>query len=215
VNKLIGAALVLVMAGFSGVSQAQTMPQLAGPRATVNQLPQSNEQGRAADAQPWTKRWYGWQVLAADTASFTTFMLGAMNADQTGGNTPLMVVGGGGYFLAAPIIHLAHHRPGAAAGSVGMRVLLPLVAAEIGAGRQTCPPPGGGDYGNCGLLGAVIGAGVGALAASLLDTTLNSVAPRVEEQERERTRKPGLQFGLSPALSADGKRGELRLYGTF
>lgn len=238
----------LVFAHAAGAQAAQNTAQqpptasfdeIPPAPASVNPIPQAAEPVRAPRAQPerlqrataptqptaapgvqpWTERWYGWQVLIADASSFGFFVLAVDAANQSYGQSStadaLMVVGGGGYFLAAPIIHLGHHRVGAAVASLAMRVVLPIVAGEVGLGAQRCPTPGTEDYGNCGLQGAAEGVVVGALVASVVDATLNSVGPQTVDRGDEHDTKHAPQFGLSPALSADGKRGELRLFGTF
>lgn len=72
--------------------------------------------------------WYGWQILAADSGSVLTgYGVGAGLK-----STEALVVGGVGYLAVAPIIHAIHGRGGAAAGSLGMRALVPLGGTFLG-----------------------------------------------------------------------------------
>ncbi|MEO8900182.1 MAG: hypothetical protein ABI488_01190 [Polyangiaceae bacterium] len=138
-------------------------------------------------------------MLVADASSFGLVALGVDGANQSYGQSntasALVVVGSGGYVLGPPIIHLAHHRVGAAVASLGMRVVLPVVAGAVGMRAQTCPTPGAEDRGNCGLSGAGDGVVVGAIVASVVDPTLNSVGPqtgvRDDVHETKRARAAG------------------------
>jgi hypothetical protein len=61
-----------------------------------------------------TTRWYGWQTLVADGTAIL-----ALTQSKT---TPLVAFGIADYLLGAPIIHWAHGRGAAGAGSLAMRV---------------------------------------------------------------------------------------------
>jgi hypothetical protein len=99
--------------------------------------------------------WYGWQPLIIDGLSI-----------------PLLAAAGAGgvtYLVGGPVVHLAHGRPGAALGSAGLRVGLPLVGGLISLAAYC--GDGGGEL--CGL--AVLpGAVVGALGAIAIDASLLS-----------------------------------------
>jgi hypothetical protein len=112
-----------------------------------------------------------------------------------------------GYLGGAPTLHILHHRPLNAVGSVGLRLALPALGALIGAGAATCPPAHG-DYGNCGTSQAVVGLGAGIVSASIIDASVSWEKPKPEA--------PGAaQLGFAPAIASDGKHGELRVFGTF
>src|SRR5215467_11328850 len=66
-------------------------------------------------------RWYGWQTLLVDGAA-----IGLGVATRNAG------VFLGAYALGAPIVHVAHERFGEAAGSLGLRVVMPLAAGGAG-----------------------------------------------------------------------------------
>jgi len=166
------------------------------------------------------RHWYGWQTLASDGASLGLMLAGIVTAAEHAGlyddETPVMAnvaatLGLAGYAAGAPVMHLVHERPGAAAASLGLRLALPLLGGALGAQSQTCPPPStsGDDYGNCGLGGLVLGLSAGVLAAVIIDATALSF----ERVEAEPPAGPRLSF--APVISNDGKRGELRVFGTF
>jgi hypothetical protein len=88
---------------------------------------------------------YGWQVAATDAtllgAAFTGFSLEGRDAsiDYVASNT-LMAVGGIGYFVGAPIVHLAHKRYGRAGVSIAIRTGLPMALGAFAAQFATCSP---------------------------------------------------------------------------
>lgn len=107
---------------------------------------------------PAARRWYGYQTLAVD-AFAVTFVFGVTKSDATAG-----LMGCLAYVVAAPIIHGIHHNGGAAAGSLALRLLLPLVGGLAGASA------GQGDSSGYGAIGGfAVGALVGVGAASLID----------------------------------------------
>jgi hypothetical protein len=73
-------------------------------------------------------RWYGWQTLLTDGGAVALPVVAA-----TSRNEPLtavaLVAGAGVFALGAPIVHLAHGRPGAFGLSLGLRLALPALAA--------------------------------------------------------------------------------------
>ena len=81
-------------------------------------------------------RWYGWQILVADVASFGTFVavapLRGTGADLLAGASLVSLVGDGA------VIHGLHGRAGAAIGSASVRLALPLVGGMI---AEAMAPP--------------------------------------------------------------------------
>ena len=73
-------------------------------------------------------------------------------------------LGVGTYLLGSPIVHLAHDHPGRAAGSFGLRVLLPFIGGLIGDKQGGCH----GDVCDSGNAG--LGLFAGMVAATVLDT---------------------------------------------
>jgi hypothetical protein len=81
--------------------------------------------------------WYGWQTLVTDGAGLALLFAGAgvydaaggsSSTGTTGGTTGLIVLltGGVGLHLAAPIVHWAHGHVGIGLASLGLRIFLPL-----------------------------------------------------------------------------------------
>jgi hypothetical protein len=133
------------------------------------------------------RRWYGWQLVIADVASTGLLIAGALTqaAEQIGGiddtsGVVLVWTSVGAFAFGGPIIHAAHGRFEAMAGSFGLRFGGPLVGVGIGAlmgafrvGCQTSVTYGSGgfasitpetvtdcstDYVLGGFIGAVVGA---------------------------------------------------------
>ncbi len=70
---------------------------------------------------PKTKTsWYGWQTLIADGGTLAaTYVTGS----------PIVFLGG--YALGAPIVHWAHGNVAAGFGSLGVRVVAPIVTTFV------------------------------------------------------------------------------------
>jgi hypothetical protein len=94
------------------------------------------------------------------------------------------------------------------AASLGIRLPLPIVGAAIGLGLQDCSSQGNDEW-FCGGTGLVAGFFMGMALASALDAGLFAW------DKPEPKASTGASFGLTPVLSADGKRGELRAFGQF
>lgn len=128
-----------------------------------------------ADSKPAADN-YGWQVAATDatliSAAFAGFSLegkdGSLNYVPS--NT-LMAVGGIGYFLGAPIVHIAHKRYGRAGVSIAIRTGLPMFAGVVASQFKSCSPS---EF-LCGLEEFGTGFAVGAVAAAVVDSAL--IAP--------------------------------------
>jgi hypothetical protein len=80
---------------------------------------------------------------------------------------PLFWLAGGGYLLAAPIVHVAHGNPGRAVASLGLRVGLPVAFFGVGALVEDCQ---GREF--CGLASLVIGVPLGMATAIALDAAV-------------------------------------------
>jgi hypothetical protein len=139
--------------------------------------------------------WYGWQILVVDASALGLTFLSTRASGAAG--TASGVLGVGAYLAGGSIIHAVHRRPGAiVAGSVALRLVLPLLGAFVGAAAahsavsecesgRASSGDGQSLTGLCGLTTfgyAAAGAGIGALAASILDVTAlawtPSAAPR-------------------------------------
>lgn len=156
-----------------------------------------------------SRSWYGSEILISDGASAgligLSIGLALQNSTKTAAVETLLL-GMGSYVLAPPIIHAAHGRWGIASASLSVRVFMPFVGAAAGTSDgKSC---GADSIDICGR-GAAVGALIGRVLASVLDAGLFSYERRSADVEASS------RFGLSPALSADGKRGELSAFGTF
>jgi hypothetical protein len=112
-------------------------------------------------------------------------------------NAPLgPVLGAGAYVLTAPSIHLGHHRPLAALGSISLRIAAPLALNALVEKGPCGPDP---------CLGPGFFAGMA--LASLVDVTLlahDSGEPTPKKTER-----------VTPTVAAGPKSTALFLTGSF
>ncbi|MDB4934030.1 MAG: uncharacterized protein JWP87_1002 [Labilithrix sp.] len=153
------------------------------------------------DSPPTESRWYGWQVLLVDGA--------AVVAGAATQELPIFLTM---YAVGAPIVHAGHGRGGAALGSLGLRVGLPLVAGGVSYAllAQSCGKDSG-DY--CGLGAVAVGilaAGAGMVTASLIDVFAIS-----HESVAATPRRPKA-FTVTPSAHVD-PRGDFSVgaFGTF
>jgi len=126
-----------------------------------------------AQSEPSPTRSYRWQTTAADAAAVSAAVAGFALEGKDGalGYVPsntLMTIGISGYFLGAPIVHVANKHYGRAAASLALRVGLPIVGAAIGARFADCT----GDRFLCGLDEMGKGMMAGAAAAVVVDNVL-------------------------------------------
>jgi len=210
VRKLVSAVLALVLCGFSGHALAQaTHP---GPLG-VTQEPQRRETGAPSEE---SRSWYGDQVLISDavTVSMLGAGLGLALSDNKAGHSAaatMIPIGALGYALVPATIHWFHGRFTIGLASISVRVGAPVLGLLIGA-QFNCPLPPDGSEHQCESgsdLAPTLGLFAGLAFASLLDAAAFSY----DDPSAERSQSA--KFGLAPFLSADGKRAELRAYGTF
>lgn len=141
---------------------------------------------------------YAWQVAATDatlmTAAFAGFSLEGKDASlgYVASNT-LMTVGGIGYFLGAPIVHIAHKRYGRAGVSIAIRTGLPMIAGVVAAQFKSCSP----NEFLCGLEEFGTGFAVGAVVAAVVDSTL--IAPWSSKSAVESEEPPVAVAPRAPA----------------
>jgi hypothetical protein len=112
---------------------------------------------------PVEPHWYGGSVLLADGLSLGLFAGGAAVTPS------LAIAGAAGWVLAAPIIHASHAGFGHAAGSLGLRLGLPLLGMLLGAAAvDGCwREPNASDACEAGM--EVGGFMLGAVVAEILD----------------------------------------------
>ncbi|MBX3129021.1 MAG: hypothetical protein KF718_20055 [Polyangiaceae bacterium] len=103
------------------------------------------------------RQWYGWQTLTLDGAALGTLLLAAA-ADSS----ELVVVSGLTYAVGPALVHTGHGRPGAALGSIALRLGGPAIGGYLGSA------PSGSDLGTA-VLGVLLGmAGAIALDSAVL-----------------------------------------------
>lgn len=154
---VLGACAVSVDARADGLERSGELPAPAifradGRNAAHRTSPAEDSAGR--------RRWYGWQTLVSDGASGGLFLTAGLFSPWWASNTSTRVVdgrevcsgtgcpstsrsisyvlaglGGAGYFLGAPIVHLVHGHVGKAVASFALRIPPPLI---LGAAMLSC-----------------------------------------------------------------------------
>jgi hypothetical protein len=127
---------------------------------------------------PSKRRWYGWETLMADGISVLVVPALAVSIDSKGDGGAAVAAAAGSYVLAAPIIHLAHGRPGIAAASLGLRLGAPVGGAFLGAAAA-----GNCNGSFCRLEGAAIGFVLGMVTATVVDAAALSYEPRDKDED--------------------------------
>jgi hypothetical protein len=223
--KLLGAAIAFSLTALSASASAESGEDAAYPSASsggsagaevttraVNSAPQRAGTD-AESAHLLRKHWYGWQLLTTDLVATTLFLSDTLLDSMAVDNATLLrpgvpIVLSVGIFVAAPpAIHFAHGRIAAGLGSLGLRTGLPFLLGLLG--KSSCSNRNtDGEYSDCPGALELGGVLIGVMAASAIDAAALSTEVPSSEPARPR-------LGLLPVLSADGKRGELRLLGTF
>jgi len=123
---------------------------------------------------PSVRRWYGWQIFSADALAGALF-LGAVADDHS---ATLFGLSGVAFAVGGPAVHVAHGRWDVALGSLGLRVLGPVVGVVIGAqgDRPRAVEDDTSDNGSSSKW-AITGVAIGGLVASVLDGLLLSYDP--------------------------------------
>ncbi len=160
-------------------------------------------------------RWYGWQTLLADSTAIG--FLGIAVASQ---NPSWLAPSGVVYVAGGPSIHLAHGRVGALAGSLALRVGLPLVGVGLGAATANCSAQQQSDDEDsgtaCGLTGAVYGFIVGAGVAMVLDMAVLSWEPSTEPTTKEApVPPPAVAWSVAPTMDPKSGAKGVAMVGTF
>jgi len=150
------------------------------------------------------RKWYGWQTLVADGASFASLLVGASLNDQrsTSGDIADTLVWSGllGYELAPGIIHFAHRNPGRGFASFGLRLGMPLAAAFVGASlASSC------NTNRCEGDGAGIGALLGMAGAMAIDAAVFAY----DDPKRSSSHR----LGLLPVVSVTPQQAWIGLAG--
>lgn len=178
-NHLLTLGLVLALAA-PALAHADTEVEPSDATSTTVTAPAASTLLAPAPEPEAAPRWYGNQVLLADGTALALVLAGAV-AGGAGNDTVGLALAYGGlatYALGGPIVHLAHDRPGAALGSLSLRVGLPAVSGLMGMAieQQSCHP---GQW-FCGLGGMMLGGLVGMAGAVAIDAAALAYAPRTE-----------------------------------
>jgi hypothetical protein len=120
----------------------------------------------AEPADPPHPSWCGYQTLATDGMALA---LAIISAEKESGAAAVGAIGL--YALGAPTVHALHRRPLAAAGSIAMRLVLPLLASALGAATANCSTRVVNDE-NCDFGPSLTGLAVGMAAAAVLDSAV-------------------------------------------
>lgn len=130
-----------------------------------------------ARVEPVTVSYRG-QIITADVVSLGLMVLGPLSDEH---DMSLSGLGFTGWFLAAPLVHAAHGRGGAAAKSLGLRIGLPILGGiagyRLGPDDTSCvytpAVDGHASEGGCGdhgsIIGGLLGVAAGAGAAMYID----------------------------------------------
>jgi|SRR5688572_1503819 hypothetical protein len=159
-----------------------------------------------------TREWYGSETLLFDGAA-AMLWLGAVPASGVWEKT-LTSFGSIGFLFGPFGVHLAHHRTGAAFGSLGLRLVFPVIGFAIGAKQATCELDRSEEAafsGDCRVdaTPAFTGALIGAAVASAIDASAIAY-------ETHRTPRDLVTTGaMAPGLEVRSGGARLTLRGTF
>lgn len=193
----------------------QPAPATTAPATTTTTAPAPKPE------QPqYEKVWYGYQTLIADGVSFGT-LVGGIAAGSGGVTT----AGYLGFLFATPIIHMVHRNVGPGFGSIGIRLILPLLSLGVGAiaGVIVGGTSGSGrfdrfaDGANGAVNGAVIGGLIGVAGCVAIDAA-GFAYSKERIDDRAITRAPRRQapwFTLAPSLDVQKDHAALGVVGQF
>jgi hypothetical protein len=166
----------------------------------------ANEASVSADV-----RTYHLQILATDVVAAGAFFGGDALENKAGATGDVLLVGGGVmYALGGPVVHVAYGNYGRAAISLGLRVLLPVLGANIGVAFSSCNRTNTLDdlcYLDDMAVGFLVGAATAAAADNLLVTPWTMASQPVPAQSTP--------LSLSPRIVATQDRAIFGLGGRF
>lgn len=187
--------------------QAQPTPAPAAEPA-----PAPKEQPR------YERTWYGYQTLIADGISVGLLVAGV--SAKSGG---LVAAGYTGFVLGTPIVHMVHGNIGPGFGSIGLRLLLPVIGLGVGAivGVISGGTSGSGAFerfgsgANGAVNGAVVGGLIGAGGSALIDAAGFAYAKeRVDDHPITLAPRPRT-FTLAPSFNVQRHYASLGVAGQF
>lgn len=210
-------SLPLLAFAFTASAITVTSAAYADPGAEVTPVTTTTTTVDAPSRAPRAaSRWYGWQTLATDGAAVA--LTGLSLASDGSTSRAMFGVGGlGAFVLGGPIVHAAHGRWGAAAGSLALRVVTPLGGAVVGAlaGASASEDDGVVGLANA-VVGMLVGFTIGTGAASAVDSAALAHekvddAPREDDARRSARNAP---VRLVPLLSLGREGGNGQPQGT-
>jgi len=140
--------------------------------------------------------WYGYQTLFVDAAS-----LGVLVVGVAASNDALGALGIAGYALGGPSIHAAHKRSGAVAGSLALRLGLPLAAGGIGyaaASAHKCETDSDGNGCDWAGLAGIVTVGFSVFIGMTVASIVDAAALAHESIPASPATKPTLGFAVAP-----------------
>jgi hypothetical protein len=127
---------------------------------------------------PQEPTWYGWQTLIVDGAALSLTVAAFSRANSSGNSAAtLLELSGITYVIGPPIVHWAHGNVGKGFGSLGMRLVAPVLGAGIGCALDQS----GGELGCLG--GLALGGFAGIVLAVVLDNALLAYDPAPERSQ--------------------------------
>jgi len=161
-------------------------------------------------------KWYGWQIFLIDAGGALPFAAAAA-AKSSSATAPTGVLWINAYLFGGPIVHIAHHRPGAAGGSFVLRLFLPIV------GGMASLVAGGSSSGSDSIADALFsrfgrGMLVGQAAAALIDAGIfahEETPVAATDPAAARPREHTRALSVTPDVGVAKGRGVLGLRGTF
>jgi hypothetical protein len=205
-SGVILAGSVYARTSRAADDQPPPFPPMLAPTPTVSGEPE----------------WFGWQLILVDVVSDTLIF-----AERSDGNSPIngnvLGIGGvAGYLGGSLSVHISHHqRAGLIAGSVALRVVLPVLGFVVGGLLGSCdrPPPVQGGYSiDLNLLCFnTVSAGTGAMVTLLVaevvdDWVLAYDPPRVPTATAAAS-APSLALAPNVASYRDGEQRLVPVFG--
>ncbi|MBX3201547.1 MAG: hypothetical protein KF894_25650 [Labilithrix sp.] len=202
---------VVVVPPAPATAPAATPPPPAKPAEPPPPAP--------APAQ-YEKVWYGYQTLIADAVSFGLLVGGIASRTSEVTTTGYLA-----FLLATPTVHMVHGNVGPGFGSIGLRLLVPLIGMGVGAltGLIVGSTQGSGgldDIGR-GANGPATGAAVGGLIGGGICVAIDAGGLAYTKQRIDGAaathsrRRPTPWFTLAPSFDVRSDRAALGIVGQF
>jgi hypothetical protein len=147
-------------------------PSPAAAKPAPNALESTGDGTIGATASSKGSSWYGYQTLATDGAAIAL----ALVAGEENSEAPALGALGL-YVLGAPTVHALHGRAAATAGSLALRLFLPLLSSIVGGATADCSTRVVNDD-NCDFGPRVVGLVVGMAAAVVIDSAAIAWEPK-------------------------------------